>query len=219
MKQMPSERRNVAWFTLAECVARGEKERALGVYRLLSHSLDDAAVTAQLEGDLLWAFNDPVAVEKYFTAAARYQHDGRYREAVALLEHIRTLTPESIACLVPLMELSDRMHADDRLLVYLRDYLDRIVDYDSFVLAHSYLERSREGAHADDFFALKIALALKASTMSALTEDVVLPVLYKVADECLSRGNERQLQRLTISLEHSNAKYHQALMEHLKGRR
>ena len=58
MKHLPSDKYNVAWFKLAECVARGEKEKALGVYRLLVHSLDEPAFIRQLEGDLLLAFKD-----------------------------------------------------------------------------------------------------------------------------------------------------------------
>ena len=40
---------SVAWFKLAEFVTRKEKERAFGVYRLLSHSIADRAFAAQLE--------------------------------------------------------------------------------------------------------------------------------------------------------------------------
>ncbi len=58
MKQVPSGKYTIAWFKLAECVSRGEKERALGVYRLLSHSLDDSALVCQLEGDIFLSFND-----------------------------------------------------------------------------------------------------------------------------------------------------------------
>ena len=40
----------------SQCVARKEKERALGVYRLLSHSFDDLAFARQLEGDIFSFF-------------------------------------------------------------------------------------------------------------------------------------------------------------------
>ena len=52
----PSDKYTIAWFKLAECVAKGEKEKAFGVYRLLMHSLEDQAYAYQLEGDLLDAF-------------------------------------------------------------------------------------------------------------------------------------------------------------------
>ena len=58
MKQIPSDKYNVAWFTLAECVSRGEKVRAMSLYRLLVHSIKDGAFACQLKGDLLLAFRD-----------------------------------------------------------------------------------------------------------------------------------------------------------------
>jgi predicted Zn-dependent protease len=58
MKQMQSDKYTIAWFKIAECVSRGEKERALGVYRLLSHSFNDNAVASQLEADINLAFNE-----------------------------------------------------------------------------------------------------------------------------------------------------------------
>lgn len=94
MKHVPSEKYNIAWFKLSECVARGEKERALGVYKLLSHSIDDAAFAAQLEGDLLLAFEDDGAVEKYCTAAKLYKKKQRFVEAAAVYEHLVTLKPD-----------------------------------------------------------------------------------------------------------------------------
>src|SRR3990172_10433854 len=80
MRQVPAEKYNIAWFKLAEFVARGEKERALGIYRLLIHSFDDKAFSYQLEGDLLSAFNDESARDKYLSAAQLYHKEGRIDE-------------------------------------------------------------------------------------------------------------------------------------------
>ena len=60
-----SQKYSIAWFKLAECVGRKEKERALAVYRLLSHSIGDEALTTHLEGDILLSFDDDVAIAKY----------------------------------------------------------------------------------------------------------------------------------------------------------
>jgi tetratricopeptide (TPR) repeat protein len=96
MKSVTSDKYTIAWFTLAECVERGERERAFGVYRLLSHSLDDNALAAQLEGDLLFAFNIPdQAIERYERAAYTYKQTGRFLEAASVCEHIRTLAPQN----------------------------------------------------------------------------------------------------------------------------
>ena len=94
MKQLPSDKYNIAWFKLAEFVARGEKERALGIYRLLIHSFNDKALAAQLAGDLFLAFNDrPEAHIRYCHAAELYVLDGRLRQAAAVFEHVIALDP------------------------------------------------------------------------------------------------------------------------------
>lgn len=106
MRNLPPDKYNVAWFKLAECVSRGEKERALGVYRLLAHSLNDSAFARQLQGDILVAFNDVSgALEHYKIAAKLYQQDERFLEAAAIFEHLVTLVPDKKEYLITLIEL------------------------------------------------------------------------------------------------------------------
>jgi len=77
---------SVAWFKLAEFVGRKEKEKALGIYRLLMHYLSDEAIAAQLEGDLLFSFADEKAIDCYTRAALLYEKQDRLLEAVSLYE-------------------------------------------------------------------------------------------------------------------------------------
>lgn len=86
MKQELEQKYTIAWFKLAEFVARGEKERALGLYRLLAHSLNDQALAYQLEGDLLASFKDSNAYQSYQSAAKLYQERMLFAEAIALYE-------------------------------------------------------------------------------------------------------------------------------------
>jgi len=82
---------SIAWFKLAELISRGEKEKALNLYRLLSHSFEERAYILQLEGDILWAFEDKEAVDRYKQAAFLYQKENRAISAVAIYEHLITL--------------------------------------------------------------------------------------------------------------------------------
>ena len=92
MKQERSDKYSVAWFKLAECISRREKERALGVYRLLSHSFDNVAIAYQLEGDILCAFDLlDEAIEQYEKAAKVYQEREQYMQAVSVYEHLYEL--------------------------------------------------------------------------------------------------------------------------------
>ncbi len=97
MKQARSDRHTVAWFKLAECISRGEKERTLGVYRLLSHSFNDQAVARQLEGDIHLCFNnEEEAIMQYSKAADLYQKSKRLLEAAAVYEHLLTLQGDNV---------------------------------------------------------------------------------------------------------------------------
>ena len=83
MKTLTSESYNIAWFKLADFVARKEKERALSVLRLLMHSISDEALTYQLEGDILQAFQDYSAIDRYHAAAQMYQKLGKFQQAIS----------------------------------------------------------------------------------------------------------------------------------------
>lgn len=94
MKQTQFDKHTIAWFKIAECVSRGEKERALGVYRLLSHSFNDNAVARQLEADIYLSFEEhDAAIALYRIAMEIYQKSERSLEAVAVCEHLITMLP------------------------------------------------------------------------------------------------------------------------------
>ena len=97
MKQSQVDKHTVAWFKIAECVSRGEKERALGVYRLLSHSFNDNAIARQLEADIYCSFgeNDQAYV-LYEQAMHLYHKSDRCLEAAAVGEHLIAMRPTDI---------------------------------------------------------------------------------------------------------------------------
>src|SRR5580700_10433765 len=102
---IPADKYNVAWFKLAECVSRGEKERALGVYRLLAHSFDDRAFASQLEADIFYAFDDKVmAKDRYDRAITLYKKEKRFLEAAAVGEHMHFMYPNDRSYLEMLIE-------------------------------------------------------------------------------------------------------------------
>src|SRR5438552_2660485 len=95
---MQTDKYTIAWFKIAECVSRGEKERALGVYRLLSHSFNDSAVARQLEADIYLSCNEvDRAIFLYRQAMEYYEKSGRTLEAAAVCEHLVFLLPDDCA--------------------------------------------------------------------------------------------------------------------------
>jgi len=88
MRTFASESYTIAWFKIADFVARGEKERALNVYRLLMHSVSEPALSYQLEGDILLAFDDDAAIDRYHVAANLYKKSGKLAQAISVYEHV-----------------------------------------------------------------------------------------------------------------------------------
>jgi hypothetical protein len=106
MKQTQFDKHTIAWFKIAECVSRGEKERALGVYRLLSHSFNDNAMARQLEADIYCSFGETEqAISLYQQAMEAYIKSQRFLEAAAIGEHLVVLQPAEMSLHRKLIQL------------------------------------------------------------------------------------------------------------------
>lgn len=117
MKHAQSDKYTIAWFKIAECVSRGEKERALGVYRLLSHSFNDNAVARQLEADIYFSFNEhKSAIVLYRQAMELYQKSKRFLEAAAVGEHLLVLLPEDVALMHDVVNCYKMLDFSDKLI-------------------------------------------------------------------------------------------------------
>jgi tetratricopeptide (TPR) repeat protein len=209
MRQVPADKYNVAWFKLAEFVARGEKERALGIYRLLVHSFNDRAFSYQLEGDLLWSFSDEVAVDKYLSAAQLYQKEGRLPEAIGVYELLVSIKPENERFIQTLFQLYQETNNKERLLATADMLSEILLEKNDFISALSILKRCtmmaspHETAYLFEQYALAIAKnsnATKADVHRAL-EDVVRHVLEHEATP--------QLNRFLTNLEAISKDYYQ----------
>lgn len=146
MKQFPSEKYNIAWFKLSECVARGEKERALGVYKLLVHSIDDRAFAHQLEGDLLLAFEDEGATSKYVQAAHLYKKNQRFVEAAAVYEHLLVLEPDVEDHVVGLVSLYEILNFSEKLIDRLKEGVERFTNHNAPRKLNSFLTKLEEAS-------------------------------------------------------------------------
>ena len=145
MKHVPQDKYNIAWFTLAECVSRGEKVRALGVYRLLSHSIEDIALRRQLEGDILLSFQDKnEAIIKYKEAAFLYQKGGKNLEAVAVYEHIRQLEPAKFDSIKTLIDLYKLLHISPKIAFNLKQLFEDQLHHHDFTGAEDTLNQLDE---------------------------------------------------------------------------
>jgi tetratricopeptide (TPR) repeat protein len=137
---MEQKAKSVAWFKLADLIARGEREKALNVFRLLSHSLPDRAYALQVEGDLLWHLDDDQSsAEKYKQAAFLYQKEKRWVDAIAIYEHLLTINPTSHVLVTSLLVLYAMLdwpeRFEQRLTLLVELFEQRHIDQSMFINA------------------------------------------------------------------------------------
>ncbi len=100
-QRIPQNNSSVAWFKIANLIERKEREKALSVYKLMSHSLQDRAYALQLEGDILWYFEEiPESCLKYLQSAFLYRNAQRWLDAVSLYEQVSLLDPNNYDALI-----------------------------------------------------------------------------------------------------------------------
>lgn len=128
MKQTQFDKHTIAWFKIAECVSRGEKERAFGVYRLLSHSFNDNAIARQLEADIHFSFGDyDVAIPLYIQAMELYQTSDRFLEAAAVCEHLIALNPYDFVLRRQAIKLYSLLHNTQKMEHHIEKALDIVL--------------------------------------------------------------------------------------------
>lgn len=216
MRQLPADKYNVAWFKLAEFVVRGEKERALGLYRLLVHSFDDVALAYQLEGDLLLSFHDKVAAkEKYTWAAQKYAQGHRFIEAAAVYEHLISLAPDYQDYYEQLLSLYTKLKYDTRLLVVLKqvgELLIKKVRHEDYLSILAHYETSLNPQQQAEIYGF-LTLLLVEHTSEPVTIELYLE---KTAELLLASDDAQQIPAFLMKLDALNAKYYQKVVHYLK---
>jgi lipopolysaccharide biosynthesis regulator YciM len=115
MRLLESGSSNIAWFKLADFVARGEKERALNVHKLLMYSVEEQAFAYQLEADILLSFDDDLALSKYHAAANLYKKQEKYQRAIDVYRHV-LLQKEDVSIIEALLDVYHFLHIREQIL-------------------------------------------------------------------------------------------------------
>lgn len=208
MKHVPQDKYNVAWFTLAECIARGEKVRALGVYRLLAHSIDDIAFRRQLEGDILLAFQDKnEAVAQYKEAAFLYQKAGKYLEAVAVFEHLRDLEPENFEYFNIVIDLYGQLRISSKVVVNLKQLFEMQLYRHDFNSAEKTLDMLTNFCNETQLACAHQQIALALMRDEKHDQDQVLRHIKTAIEGFLHGDDSRALQKFLSTLEALNPSY------------
>ncbi|MBT3827899.1 hypothetical protein HOL34_04085 [bacterium] len=216
MKQ-PKQRHSLAWFKLAEFVARGEKERALGIYRLLSHSLEEKGLAFQLEADLLRSFDDQVAFERYEQAAYSFAKNGSLEKAVFLYEFLLSEQGLNKQHLIALTLMYDELELRlkhlwtvSRLCVY---HFNREKEWE---FVERCLELHATNLSQQDRFDVLGQVALWYAQNESEDFTVQCTVLDRVLDLWISNPTEARVKGLMHSLQVVSPRLYQHGMNRLK---
>jgi hypothetical protein len=208
MKHIPQDKYNVAWFTLAECIARKEKVRALGVYRLLAHSIEDGAFRYQLEGDILLAFQDDAAVQKYKEAARLYKQSGRILETIAVYEHLRLIEPDELDNLKILVQLYSSLSATNKVKPLLKQLFQSLMQQGKFDTAAETLKQLDQQVAAG-----QTSEEHQQIVFAYIREDrpvyKVLEFLRLAVNDLLQSSDGHELQKFMATLEALDTRYYQ----------
>jgi tetratricopeptide (TPR) repeat protein len=215
MRQLPSDKYNVAWFKLAEFVVRGERERALGLYKLLAHSFD-RALAYQLEGDILLSFKDKVgACQKYRNAAELYKNDVRIIEAAALYEHLITLDSQCQENLIQVIQLYEILGIGSRLVTHLEHLCCLFIGNEEFEQLEFLMnewEKKIDYHHSSHLYKTITLELIKKKT----AREIVCFYLKKTIDFLLTNKNSPVLQTFLSTIEALHEDYYYEATIHMQ---
>lgn len=216
MKPVSLEKQSIAWFKLAECIERGEKERALSLLRLLTYSFDaNKPFIKQLEGDILSFFEDDQALTEYVKAAHMYQQEGKTIEASAVYEKLIVLE-QKIEFLEKIVDLYTQLKDIKKVVYYQKRWCLKLFEKGSVAKALEVLEKCYEeldGAQQIDMYKVFIFASI---THKYTQQKTITSYLHKTLDGLLRFGSEKELQTFLSDLKVLNAMWHKDAIEYLK---
>lgn len=140
MKQIGPEKSSVAWFRLAECLKRKERERAFLLYRLLMHSFEDHAFLKKLEGDMWIDFDEQEAVACYLASAHYYKKREEYYEAYLIYKRLFELDHQNLSYIDLIIEIIDHTPFRSDKSLYCAKKLSILCSKDLYVQAHEFFQ-------------------------------------------------------------------------------
>lgn len=202
MKLLSSGSYNIAWFKLADFVSRGEKERALMMYKLLMHSIQDEAFAHQLEGDILISFHDHRAIDRYMTAANMYKQNGYYYKAIAVCEQ-STAIQEDISQLTMLLDLYTLIADQTKILYTFYRYALLAITTNNFGDVLDRLDLY-EQTHDDLFMAELYGYTFFALLLHDQHNQAIEQYLFKALQLYIQHEKHCQLSKFMAKLKVSN---------------
>lgn len=209
MKQVGSDTYNIAWFKLADCIARGEKERALGVYRLLSHSFDDHALACQLHADILRLFNDERAQGEYVKAAQLYRERNKTIEAAAVYEHLMALDPQNTDYALELIALYQQVGIGSKVMQYVQSLVHDLLKHNEWKQAIEVVQQYDTVGDASFMATLHEQLLFYLAPKDDVLLDTMMVHAKKALDAWIELHNQQAITKLLSTVKAVNEKLHE----------
>ncbi len=213
MRQVVSDKYNVAWFKLADCIARGEKERALGVYRLLSHSFDDPALVCQLQADILLSFKDEKAQEIYQQAAQLYRERNRFLEAAAVYEHLATLDPHTLFYRTEMISLYQQLGIISKVTHYVQQLIDYLLERDQWQKAIGIVDQYDTATDLPFTAQLHEQMFFYLLNKDVLPDTIIVHA-KKALDAWMELDNQQAIKKMLTKLKATNEKMYEYVSEY-----
>lgn len=212
MKQENVQKQNVAWFKIAQCIESGQKERALGMYRLLSHSIPDQAYAQQLEGDIFMSFDDiATAADLYHNAAQLYKKDGRLFEAALVYDHLATLQPIVYPHITHAIQLYQLLNQYSKVQQRVQLLVTRLAEAKQWQQAIDAIDLLSQD-DTDTRLHLLQTILLEAIATNRPPELFIEFILQRIISTAQHSATPHALQKILTILEtHQPERYHQAL--------
>ncbi len=215
MKVEIAERQSIAWFKLSEFVARGEKERAMSLLRLLTHSFEDRAYSRKLAAEILASFDDTQAIEEYIQAAHLYRLQGDLIEAVSIYELLTLLEPEAPEYYEKVIVFFQELGNAEKVLSYQKQLCNLFLSkgrVDKAITLFESIELALDGIEKLSFLQMIVITAL----MHKYSQQVVITSYLKRALEGLLRfSQEAELTVFLAKLETLNRIWHKDALAYL----
>ncbi len=214
MKYPFSDKCNIAWFKLAEYAARGEKERAIGIYKLLILTFDDHAFSYQLEGDLLMLFQDDTAIEKYIKSGNLYLKENRLIQAAGVYEHLATLRPENEEYIKQLIDIYKTLDIENNVILTKKRLCKIYIQNNNLSDALKLLKVLEK--IDKDLTEIYEQISIKMIKTQNYEPELIIKYLQKSADGYFYNNDHKLLQEMITKLEALDAHYHSKIIEYLK---
>lgn len=219
MKETHNDKYSIAWFNLAQAIARREKERVFGMYRLLSHSLDNTALALQLEGDIfrVFAMNDE-AEQKYKKSAELYKKQGDVLQAVALYYYLFTFAKDAAFYFDVLINL----HLSTKKYVSCRQLFEKIATMPHLATHIELMNKTMQQVKGSKDEQIKgtllSALFYAFARHAQPINEQYKTFLTQVIDVLANSSNRSQLQEFLLRLQYDHAAWYAVAIKYLDPR-